>query len=236
MSSHLLPVILISSGRDVNERGYERFCVLKLYPDAIGALRMIPLLALHAGLSEHYVKMADGLLLTGGVDISPSLYQAERNPKTQDSDDLRDHIESELLDSFSRQGKPILGICRGLQMINAHFGGTLLQDLPPESYGEHRDGALHRVKSVQNSQVEQLFGPTFVTNSYHHQGIETVAPNFVATSYSDNGYTAVIESIEHQSLPILAVQWHPERMMEHNQGYQQMSALFDYFSSVCQSK
>lgn len=236
MSTYQRPLILISSGRDVNERGYERFCVLKLYPDAVAASQMIPVLALHKGLTEEYVKQCDGLLLTGGVDVSPALYQAERNPATQASDDLRDQIESELLDSFSRHGKPILGICRGIQMINAFFGGTLVQDLPVETYGEHRDGKLHNIISTQGSQIEKLFGSSFVSNSYHHQGLKTLAPGFVATSYSDNGFTPVIESIEHESLPIMAVQWHPERMMEYNQGYQQMSPLFDWFSSICQSR
>lgn len=236
MSDFQPPLILISAGHDVNKGGYRRFYVLKHYPDAIVASQMLPVLALHKELTKEYVKRCDGLLLTGGVDISPSLYHEARDPATQPSDDERDQMESELLDSFSRQAKPILGICRGIQMINAFFGGTLAQDLPTTTYGEHRDGALHSIKSLRGSQIETLFGSTFVTNSYHHQGIKTLAPGFTATSHSDNGFSAVIESIEHESLPIMAVQWHPERMMEHNQGYEHMSPLFDWFRSVCQRR
>lgn len=154
----------------------------------------------------------DGLLLPGGGDIDPALYHMP-NRGSADIDRPLDEEQLEALGRFVRAGKPVLGICKGLQVINVYFGGTLIQDLAnaqAHKFNKDRGGdAVHTTVNLPGYLPYALYGPRMVTNSSHHQGLETVGKGLRAVSFSSDG---VVEAAVHDRLPILGVQWHPERM------------------------
>ncbi len=160
----------------------------------------------------------DGLLLPGGGDIDPSYYHEENNGSVG-IDPALDRIQFSVLDSFLRTGKPVFGICRGCQLINVAFGGTLIQNLESRAF-HARDteeigkpgnvyDKIHSSRAVSGSFVETLYGKEFAVNSSHHQAVDRLGEGLRADQYSADG---VIETISHRTLPIWAVQWHPERM------------------------
>ena len=181
-----------------------------------------------------FAQICDGLILTGGVDIEPALYGEETLNDTVKSDPARTRYEFEILRAFADIGKPIFGICRGMQTLNVAFGGTLYQDLPAQKSLDHYGAELmHPVTAKPGSILCKLFGGRLITNSFHHQAVKDLADGFVVTAEcADDG---VIEAFEHNSLPILAVQFHPERMV----GPQKSGAapdylpLFEYFINLC---
>lgn len=152
----------------------------------------------------------DGLLLCGGSDSHPQYYGQEINGAV-DIDEARDEAEVKLCKAFVEAGKPILGICRGFQLINIVFGGNMIQHLP--NADRHTSGTetdlVHGAVAKEGSLLYRLYGKEFSVNSHHHQALDKVADGFDITVMSDDG---VIEAIEHKSLPIFGVQWHPERM------------------------
>ena len=137
-----------------------------------------------------------------------------------------------LLDAFLKAGKPVFGICRGLQVINIFFGGTLYQDLPSQLGVNHSAGVVHKLIAEEGSLIHSLFGRESVCNSYHHQSVDQVAQGFAVTARSGE----IVEAIEHQSLPVAAVQYHPERMtgkerfLEHGPD---TAPLFAWFVRQC---
>ena len=150
----------------------------------------------------------DALILAGGGDICPSLF-GQKNCGSTDIDLDRDHCEFTLLDAFTRMGKPILGICRGHQVVNVWAGGGLIQDLG-EQNSIHRREKQDKVHLISASgTLETLYSSMFRVNSAHHQGVGPVGKGLVVTARSADG---TIEALEHRSLPILTTQFHPERM------------------------
>lgn len=151
-----------------------------------------------------------GLLIPGGGDLDPSLYR-QKNGGSRDINRVLDRSQFALLERYRNAGKPVLGICRGHQLINVFFGGSLIQDLPSAESHRRKNGvdAVHPTAAEPGSFLAALYGPKFVTNSSHHQGIGTVGKGLTAVQYADDG---VIEGIRHKTLPIFGVQWHPERM------------------------
>lgn len=155
----------------------------------------------------------DGLLLSGGEDVDPRLYGQAPGLHTIKVDPLRDRFEVQLLDAAIARGVPVLGICRGLQVINVALGGTLIQHLSDgdgESHGSWaypRQERVHRVVLLPGSRGAQLYGPETEVNSFHHQAIDQLGDDLVATGRASDG---VIEVIEHRSAALLGVQWHPE--------------------------
>lgn len=149
----------------------------------------------------------DGLLLPGGGDPDPILYgEAPRGAEPPDRE--RDTLELSLMDGFVQAGKPILGICRGMQMLNIFFGGTLIQNLTGHSQREGRD-RIHSVRTVPGSRLYGLYGPETPVNSAHHQGVFRPGVGLNIVQRASDG---VIEAVEHETLPIVGVQWHPERL------------------------
>lgn len=125
---------------------------------------------------------------------------------------LRDAFEIALLDAAVNSGLPVLGICRGPQLINIAAGGTLHQHLPEHAATDGPpDATPHTVNTTDGSQLRQMYGPEVAVNSLHHQAVDQVGQGYVATAHSPDG---IIEGIEHTELPIIAVQWHPELMAE----------------------
>jgi putative glutamine amidotransferase len=164
-------------------------------------------------LAKRAVESIDGLLLTGGGDVSPSCYGAGFERETSDVDDERDQSELALVTAAIEGGIPILGICRGAQLLNVAFGGTLRQHLPAGDGIRHtqprrRYETVHRVLLEPESLLaEVLGGKELDVNSIHHQGIEVVGQDLDPTGRTEDGLVEVIENREHR---LLAVQWHPE--------------------------
>lgn len=176
---------------------------------------MLPLTDNHDEL-EKLCGICDGFLFTGGQDVSPALYNEKIKPSCGEVCDMRDNMEHTLLSLALAADKPILGICRGLQFINASLGGSLFQDLPAEhpSNTQHHmsppyDRAVHKVCIVPKSPLSHIItSDTIGVNSYHHQAVKTLAPSLSVAARSEDGL------IEAAYMPdkkfVLAVQWHPE--------------------------
>ena len=152
----------------------------------------------------------DGLILAGGEDVDPTRY-GEEIDGARGINYERDEAEFALLAAYVEAGKPVLGICRGHQLINVFFGGTLYQDMPVAELHrtQNKKDAVHEIMACEDSVVGRLYGERFCVNSSHHQAVKALGRDLVAGAYWDGAY---IEAIEHRTLPILGVQWHPERM------------------------
>ncbi len=175
-----------------------------------------------------------GLILCGGGDVDPARFGQE-NLGSQPPDPVRDQAELELFQAFAEAGKPILGICRGMQLINVALGGTLLQDLPPEVRPFHSgpdSDLVHPIRAMETSLLHSLYGGVFPVNSAHHQAVDRLGTGLCATAWTESG---VAEAMEHDRLPILAVQFHPERMsFDHRRSDTVDGApLLCYFLDLC---
>ena len=144
----------------------------------------------------------DGLLLAGGGDMEPWRYGQE-NTASRGLEPQRDAEELELLERFVSQGKPVLGICRGLQVINVAFGGTLAQDVAGHGQASGCD-RFHRICGIPSP-----LGKVEIVNSAHHQAIDRLGSGLTAVQWSPDG---IIEAVCHRTCPVWGVQWHPERM------------------------
>lgn len=151
----------------------------------------------------------DALLLPGGGDIAPELFGMQ-NQGSRNIDRPLDEAQLHLLHSFVNSQKPVLGICKGMQLINLYFGGGILQHLPTASRHayQHKD-QIHPTTIFPASFLHDLYGPRAVVNSAHHQGISNIGRGLHVIQHADDG---VAEALIHERLPICAVQWHPERM------------------------
>jgi putative glutamine amidotransferase len=182
----------------------------------------------------------DGVFLPGGADIDPANYGEQRHPNCDLSDMARDQVELTLTQWAMRDRKPVLGVCRGLQLINLAAGGTLWQDLEsqrpgsikhdyfPFREGHARDHLAHPVTVRDGTQLAEILGAgERRVNSMHHQGIRDLAHGFVVSATAPDG---LIEGIELESEQfLLAVQWHPEALAEKDARTQR---LFEAFTTA----
>lgn len=151
----------------------------------------------------------DMLLLPGGGDIYPPLY-AERNEGSRNIEALKDLQQLTLLDDFIKKGKPVMGICKGFQLIQIYFGGDLVQDLVPDTAHYHpQKDILHPADNKKGSLLESIYGSSCIINSCHHQAVLYPAPGLQAVQ---TGPDTVIEAMVHSAFPVLGIQWHPERL------------------------
>ena len=176
----------------------------------------------------------DGLLLPGGGDVAPSRYGEEVNGSEGIDEELDAH-QFAVLDDFVRAGRPVLGICRGHQLVNVYFGGTLIQHLPEaDSHRLTGEGdQIHPSSAVPGSWIAEAYGLTdMVTNSSHHQAVKQPGKGFVIDQKSFDG---VVEAMHHESLPVYTVQWHPERMSfaHRREDTADGRPVFDFFLEVC---
>ena len=170
----------------------------------------------HAGRA---LEVCDALVLTGGEDVDPARYGARASRTLDAVDRSRDAFEIALFHTARERGMPVLGICRGIQVINVAMGGTLWQDLPSERPGSvshdpggARDARTHPVRLTPGSRVADALGTAALTpNSFHHQGIRDLAPGLVASGWAADGLIEAIETAGEEGW-LLAVQWHPEEM------------------------
>ena len=187
------------------------------YSEAVAAAGGTPVLLPREASVSTLVRRLDGVLVAGGQDIDPRLYGAAPGPRTTLLDPVRDRFEILLVRAAVAQRIPVLGICRGAQLINVALGGTLVADLdagtgeahsflgyPPE----HRS---HAVTTVPGSLVAELYGPQIQVNSYHHQAVDRPGTRLrVSARAADD----VAEAIELPGADVLGVQWHPEMFHE----------------------
>jgi len=152
----------------------------------------------------------DGLLLPGGADIDPGRYGAESETDDFPPEPARDEQELALVNQAYELAVPILGICRGLQIINVRAGGTLHQDVTPHAGFDHPTTTeWHTVTFESGSVLGGIYGTERPVNSLHHQTIDRIGDGLRVSARSPEGS---IEGIEHTDLPIVAVQWHPEML------------------------
>lgn len=151
----------------------------------------------------------DGLLLPGGGDIDPKLF-GQLNQGSRVIDPTLDRLQLAILHEFVLYQKPILGICKGMQLLNIYFGGDIYQHLASfETHQYDEKDRIHETKAVENSILYRLYGEYFTVNSAHHQGVHSPGQNIKYIQYCHDG---VVEGLIHSYLPIVGVQWHPERM------------------------
>ena len=233
------PVILIGPdhGFDPNTHA-PRIILNKNYHRAISEAGGLPLIPLDIHEMQTYADMADGLLLTGGSGPHPNLYHEDFDdpaaPATVNV--VRDEFEMALMDAFVKAGKPIMGICRGHQMLNIYFGGHLVQNFPAKGHPNHHYGTSHTVKADADSIVGKLFGTEFKVNSFHKNAISIVADDLKITAWSPDG---IPEAMEHKTLPIFGTQFHPERMRGDDKNPTlgpDTLALFEHFINLCKEK
>ena len=173
----------------------------------------------------------DGLLLPGGGDMDPKFYGQARIPACGEQNLLRDAAEPLLLRAFLAADKPVLGICRGIQVMNAVLGGDLYQDIKPFEHLPHNDhwAKVHTVTVRRGTLLSRILGQdTVLVNSQHHQAVDRVAPGFTLAALSEDG---IVEAIEKPDARFcLGVQWHPEWLSDADPA---MQGLFDAFVNAC---
>jgi putative glutamine amidotransferase len=201
--------------------GIDAVLLDRQYVDAVqragGIALMLPPDAALAGDPDELLDRLDGLILAGGRDVDPAAYGAERHPLTDPPRSERDEFEIALARRAMERDLPLLGICRGMQVMNVARGGTLVQDLPEHVGNEnHRrslgtfEGNDHPVRLGERSLAAAAAGETeHATLSHHHQGVDRVGEGLEVTGWSDDD--EVPEALEDRNLRFaLGVQWHPE--------------------------
>jgi putative glutamine amidotransferase len=197
----------------MNQRYYDAVA------DSGGVPVLIPLLD-HSEALRGVYEVCDGLLLPGGVDIDPTFFGEDPHPKLGRTDPARDRVELQLTKWAVADGKPLLGLCRGLQVINVALGGTLYQDIEaqyPDAvkhdcfpiYGYRRDHLAHEVALQRDSRMREVMEAERIpVNSMHHQGIKALSSELVASGVAPDGLVEAAESPNDHFL--VGVQWHPE--------------------------
>lgn len=207
------------------------------YLDGIKAAGGIPIvlpLDLSDEDAERIVETCDGFLFTGGQDVSPDLYGMNDATGTIVSSPERDHLESLLLSRALLADKPILGICRGLQFINAFMGGTLWQDLPSQHPSEiiHRQGKPYDVPTHQvtlSGDLQTLLGKDILeVNTLHHQAVKDLGSGLTPMAIAPDGIIEAAQMVGKRF--VWAVQWHPEYLFRTDKDSQ---AIFSCFVEHC---
>ena len=228
------PVLCMTTATDTAPNSLTRLVTYRNYAQAFvdqGAI-VLCVSDTDPDSARQLCEICDGLFLTGGADVSPSLYHTELQPYCGITDPWRDRVESVYSKAFLQAGKPIFGICRGFQMLNVILGGSLYQDIPSEMGLQHAYNSIHSVTLSGGSVLDALFGPCIRVNSFHHQAVADPGFGMVITAWSEGG---VAEAMEHERLPILGVQFHPERMAytRRRPDCDGGEAIWEYFLERC---
>jgi putative glutamine amidotransferase len=231
------PLIGLTAYKFHNSSGLPQSGLGEAYTRAVAHAGGLPVI-IPLGLPEaQLIRLAqrlDGVLFTGGGDIDPARYGHAAHPLVDDVDAERDRTEFVLLDHLLKQQTPILGICRGFQVINTGLGGTLFEDILDQKPGalRHqyypnypRDLTPHTVEVTPGSRLAEILGQggPLPVNSLHHQGVEDPAPGLVTCAVAPDGLIEALEQPDHPFL--VAVQWHPECLPDHAP----MQAIFRAF-------
>ena len=214
------PVIGITTNHSSNAYNQTTVLLNQAYVKAIlqagGVPVLIPSSVVENGWDALYARL-DGILFSGGGDISLDYFKGDPHPRIDDVDPERDTVELNLLHAAVSDGKPFLGICRGCQVVNVGLGGTLYTHLPDQfpnaldhAYpGNMRTVLVHEVKIEEGTHIADVLGePIVKVNSHHHQGLKDIASSLRIAGHAPDGLVEAIELPDH---PFgLAVQWHPE--------------------------
>lgn len=174
----------------------------------------------------------DGLLLPGGADVHPHLYGQEPTEKCGKPHVLRDRAEPKMLEAFLATGKPILCICRGVQLLNVYQGGTLHQDIKDIQKCNHADfpsrsTGCHSVTLTPGTKLHAILGDTATVNSLHHQAGDRIGDGLIVAAWSEDGFPEALEMENHPFC--VGVQWHPEHMSKISPKQQ---AIFNVFAEA----
>lgn len=221
--------------------GMERIYVNKDYADAVVKAGGAPLLLPPAGDVEvirHYVRLCDGFILSGGGDINPMLYQEMPHPKLEEFHTALDRAQMVLTKEILQADKPLLAICRGIQLLNVVQGGTLWQDTSAidhpvmlhSQYGPRGD-AFHTVDILPGSMLHDIFGSQLQVNSFHHQCLKKLGANLKITATAPDGVIEAVEMPCHRF--VVGIQWHPEMLLTASD---EMLPLFRAFINSTQGR
>lgn len=201
----------------------------------IGALPMVLPYTEKLPVVQEMIRAINGLMLTGGADIDPTLFGEQPEPGLQKVDPKRDRFEMMLIQEALKEDLPILAICRGNQMLNVAAGGTLQQDLfSRDNVLQHhqnapRDHESHFVKVYDQTKLLEIVGSEQLkVNSFHHQAVKDPAPGFRISAVASDGVTEAIESDNHRF--VIGVQWHPGDLAEKDAHAEK---LFRAFVNAC---
>lgn len=179
-------------------------------------------------LIPNYLNLFDGIIFAGGSDVDPTFYGEEPHQELGSTYFKRDQFEVVLVKAALEAGKALMGICRGMQVINVALGGTIFQDLsedPRQTLKHSQDTPgnfpSHHVNVDQDSRIFNLVGSRPYVNSRHHQALNQIGSGLKVTARADDQIPEAIESVDNDR--VLAVQWHPENMFKH---YDYSQALF----------
>lgn len=213
-------IIGITANQVSNSYGQHAVQLMQAYVDAVSQAGGVPVIvpsSLAGGGWGAIYERLDGILFSGGGDISIERFAGEPHPRVDDVDPARDSVELGLLHAAAEAGKPFLGICRGCQLVNVGLGGTLYTHLPDQfpgaldhSYpGNLRTVLVHEVQIEEGTLVANVLEEPIVSvNSHHHQGLKEIAPGLRIAGRAPDGLVEAVELPDH---PFgIAVQWHPE--------------------------
>jgi putative glutamine amidotransferase len=187
------------------------------YPQAVARAGGLPVHLPREGEPEDVIDRLDALVVAGGQDVDPRLYGSQPVAMSTQLDPARDAHELALIRAALDRGVPLLGICRGAQLLNLALGGTLVDDLLPVQGIEHTlvlyppDVRVHGVTLIPGTRLHDLYGDAIGVNSFHHQGIGALGEGVMIAGVAPDG---VIEAIEVDSRCAVGVQWHPEMLAE----------------------
>ena len=218
----LIGITPSAAAYEADHGSFRRYASMTAYADAVSGAGGIPvILPFLSGDVPALLDRLDGLVLSGGGDVAPSRFgEDDIHPDTYDIDPSRDEFEIALVHLALSENKPLLAICRGIQVLNVALGGTLHQHVPDAFSGlvhrQHQDHIPadqpgHEVTVAPGSALARTVGAgRLPVNSFHHQGLKELAPDLVATATSDDG---LVEAVEHRDRSdVIGVQWHPELM------------------------
>lgn len=239
------PIIGISGSMIIDEGGmfpgYKRSYVNNDYVRSVieaGGIPFIIPMNNDEEIIESQLDLVDGLILSGGHDVNPLLFNEEPHQKLGGIYPDRDDFDFKLVKKAMNKNMPIIGICRGHQVINVANGGSLYQDLSliEGCYIKHNQGSLssqatHTLTVEKDSVLGEILGTKTYSNSFHHLAVKDVADGFRIVALAEDG---VIEAIEREEKPlVMGIQWHPEMMSGVDKG---MMDIFKYFINECKNK
>jgi putative glutamine amidotransferase len=232
------PLIAVVAHTEINRFGILADSIAVTYTEAVekaGGLPMILPFTQNQDLIPLMVDKADGFLFTGGMDVDPAFYGEKEIAGLGSVSAELDRFQMAVFHEAAAFQKPVLAICRGIQLINVALGGSLFQDIPSQFSTpvlKHMQDTLsfevdHPVVIEPGSSLFDLFGPRIMVNSRHHQSVKILGKDLIITARAPDG---VIEAAQHITLPMDLIQWHPELMLRKNDD---MLCLFESFIKRC---